>query len=119
MSVAAEVSAGRGIGVQTEPAWQPARAAFAAPLVCRNMQPPCHSPLAALCFSCPAGLSRPPPCLPSTPGYPTIKWFGENKDSPEDYEGGRDAGSLASFATSRWSAQQPPPEVRGSGRVVI
>jgi hypothetical protein len=45
-------------------------------------------------------------------GFPTIKFFGERKDSPEDYEGARDSGSLAQFATQRWTAQQPPPEVR-------
>ncbi|PSC76647.1 disulfide isomerase [Micractinium conductrix] len=45
-------------------------------------------------------------------GFPTIKFFGENKDSPQDYNGGRDAGSLSSFALERWAAQQPPPEVR-------
>ncbi|KAL4458959.1 hypothetical protein ABPG75_013824 [Micractinium tetrahymenae] len=45
-------------------------------------------------------------------GFPTIKFFGENKDSPEDYNGGRDSGSLAAFANERWAAQQPPPEVR-------
>lgn len=44
-------------------------------------------------------------------GFPTLKFFGENKERPEDYNGGRDTGSLASFATQRWSAQQPPPEV--------
>ncbi|KAL4431619.1 hypothetical protein ABPG77_001461 [Micractinium sp. CCAP 211/92] len=45
-------------------------------------------------------------------GFPTIKFFGENKDHPEEYNGGRDSGSLATFANERWSAQQPPPEVR-------
>lgn len=47
--------------------------------------------------------------------FPTLKFFGSNKDQPEDYNGGRDSGSLAAFATQRWSAQQPPPEV-GAGR---
>ncbi|KAI7837719.1 hypothetical protein COHA_008441 [Chlorella ohadii] len=45
-------------------------------------------------------------------GFPTLKWFGENKERPEEYSGGRDTGSLAAFATQHWSAQQPPPEVR-------
>ena len=52
------------------------------------------------------------PYHPTPPGFPTIKFFGENKDSPQDYTGGRDAGSLSSFALERWAAQQPPPEVR-------
>lgn len=44
-------------------------------------------------------------------GYPTIKFFGENKDSPEDYGGGRDLSSLSAFALGRWSKLQPAPEV--------
>lgn len=32
--------------------------------------------------------------------------------APQEYNGGRDSGSLATFANERWSAQQPPPEVR-------
>lgn len=49
-------------------------------------------------------------------GFPTIKFFGENKERPEDYNGGRDTGSLAAFASERWASQQPPPEVRHGGR---
>eukprot|EP00878_Enallax_costatus_P001518 GHUV01001669.1.p1 GENE.GHUV01001669.1~~GHUV01001669.1.p1 ORF type:complete len:459 (+),score=78.64 GHUV01001669.1:164-1540(+) len=45
-------------------------------------------------------------------GYPTIKVFGINKDSPEDYQGGRDSGSIAAFATKAWSANAKPREVR-------
>ncbi len=51
-------------------------------------------------------------CAPA--GFPTLKWFGENKERPEEYSGGRDTGSLAAFATQHWSAQQPPPEVRAA-----
>ena len=52
-------------------------------------------------------------------GYPTIKWFGESKESPEDYQGGRDSGSLAAFATQHWSSKQPPPEVRAAARLAL
>ncbi|GAB4823313.1 hypothetical protein N2152v2_010359 [Parachlorella kessleri] len=45
-------------------------------------------------------------------GFPTIKFFGSNKERPEEYNGGRDVGSLRDFAASRWAKQQPPPEVR-------
>lgn len=45
-------------------------------------------------------------------GYPTIKFFGANKDRPEAYQGERDLGSLNAYATERWSRDQPPPEVR-------
>ena len=53
-----------------------------------------------------------PNCHAPAAGFPTLKFFGENKERPEDYNGGRDTGSLAAFATQHWSAQQPPPEVR-------
>ncbi|KXZ53899.1 hypothetical protein GPECTOR_6g817 [Gonium pectorale] len=43
-------------------------------------------------------------------GYPTIKFFGANKRSPEDYNGGRDSGSIVAFAMQRYSEQLPPPE---------
>lgn len=55
-----------------------------------------------------------PNCHAPATGFPTLKFFGENKERPEDYNGGRDTGSLAAFATQHWSAQQPPPEVRCS-----
>lgn len=45
-------------------------------------------------------------------GFPTIKFFGTNKERPESYEGGRDLASLTSYATERWQKNQPPPEVR-------
>ena len=44
-------------------------------------------------------------------GYPTIKFFGKNKRSPEDYNGGRDSGSIVQFATQHWAKSAPPPEV--------
>jgi protein disulfide-isomerase A6 len=45
-------------------------------------------------------------------GYPTIKFFGKNKHSPEDYNGGRDTGSIVQFATEHWAKSAPPPEVK-------
>ncbi|KAL6763389.1 thioredoxin-like protein [Haematococcus lacustris] len=45
-------------------------------------------------------------------GYPTIKWFGGSKSSPDDYQGGRDSGSITQFARNQWAQQAPPPEVR-------
>jgi thioredoxin-like negative regulator of GroEL len=47
-------------------------------------------------------------------GYPTIKFFGSNKQSPEDYQGGRDSGSIVDFASKHWTEQAPPREVRSS-----
>ena len=44
-------------------------------------------------------------------GYPTIKVFGEDKDSPSDYQGGRDGSSLTAFVMAQWKKTQPPPEV--------
>lgn len=35
-------------------------------------------------------------------GYPTIKFFGRSKASPEDYNGGRESSSIVSYAMSRW-----------------
>lgn len=45
-------------------------------------------------------------------GFPTIKFFGSSKEHPEDYQGGRDSGSLTAYATERWSKDQPPPEAK-------
>eukprot|EP00879_Flechtneria_rotunda_P008753 GHRR01009167.1.p1 GENE.GHRR01009167.1~~GHRR01009167.1.p1 ORF type:complete len:415 (+),score=150.40 GHRR01009167.1:625-1869(+) len=45
-------------------------------------------------------------------GYPTIKLFGSNKESPEDYQGGRDSGSIVAHANKAWSANAKPREVR-------
>ena len=45
-------------------------------------------------------------------GFPTIKFFGTNKERPEAYEQGRDLGSLTAYANERWARDQPPPEVR-------
>jgi len=44
-------------------------------------------------------------------GYPTIKFFGSDKNA-DDYQGGRDSGSIVDFATRKWTEQQPPREVR-------
>ena len=57
----------------------------------------------------PRSLARPPLLIT---GFPTLKWFGEDKERPEDYQGGRDTPSLAAFANERWGRVQPPPEVR-------
>lgn len=45
-------------------------------------------------------------------GFPTLKFFGSNKRAPEDYNGGRDAASIAAFALGKWSTMSPPPEVK-------
>jgi protein disulfide-isomerase A6 len=37
-------------------------------------------------------------------GFPTIKFFGNNKQKPADYNGGRDTNSMITFAFER--AQQ-------------
>ena len=34
-------------------------------------------------------------------GYPTLKWFGRDKDRPEDYRMGRDPDSLVDFALKK------------------
>lgn len=43
-------------------------------------------------------------------GYPTIKFFGANKKKPEDYQGGRDTGSIISFGNTKFAAMAPAPE---------
>ena len=43
-------------------------------------------------------------------GYPTIKYFND-KDQPADYQGGRDAASMAAFVLDDWRKAQPRPEV--------
>lgn len=45
-------------------------------------------------------------------GFPTVKWFGANKQSPEDYQGERTAAALSDFALKQWGKTAPPPEVR-------
>lgn len=45
-------------------------------------------------------------------GYPTIKFFGSDKEKPEDYSGGRSEDDIVAFATTKWQDQLPPPEVR-------
>ena len=45
-------------------------------------------------------------------GYPTLKFFGENKRRPLAYSGARDADAMADFVLAKWAALQPPPEVR-------
>lgn len=45
-------------------------------------------------------------------GFPTIKYFGPDKDAPSDYQGGRDSGAMAAFVLGEWKKLQPPPEVQ-------
>ena len=47
-------------------------------------------------------------------GYPTIKYFqsgSKSWDSAQEYNGGRDADGIVSWAMDKWSQNQPPPEV--------
>jgi hypothetical protein len=50
-------------------------------------------------------------CTVQVQGYPTVKWFGENKNSPVDFDGGRDESSLTAYALDKWQMALPPPEV--------
>ena len=50
----------------------------------------------------------------SIQGFPTIKFFGEEKDSPSEYQGGRDLDSLETYVLNEWRKQQPPPEVHNA-----
>ncbi|CAG9460579.1 unnamed protein product [Pedinophyceae sp. YPF-701] len=43
-------------------------------------------------------------------GFPTIKFYGQNKDVPEDYNGARDAPAIIEFAETRAAALVKPPE---------
>lgn len=45
-------------------------------------------------------------------GFPTIKFFGQNKQRPEDFQGDRSSSSIVQFALQKWSVMAPPPEVR-------
>jgi thioredoxin-like negative regulator of GroEL len=44
-------------------------------------------------------------------GFPTIKFFGKNKQRPQDYGGSRDANGLINFALKQWAKSAPAPEV--------
>eukprot|EP01023_Acetabularia_acetabulum_P004805 TRINITY_DN12033_c0_g1_i1.p1 TRINITY_DN12033_c0_g1~~TRINITY_DN12033_c0_g1_i1.p1 ORF type:complete len:466 (+),score=101.85 TRINITY_DN12033_c0_g1_i1:119-1516(+) len=44
-------------------------------------------------------------------GFPTIKWFGTDKDKPKDYDQPREAAAIVQFALQRWTKLAPPPEV--------
>lgn len=46
-------------------------------------------------------------------GYPTIKVFGSNKESPSEYQSGRDSGSIIAEANKAWAANAKPREVGG------
>lgn len=45
-------------------------------------------------------------------GFPSIKFFGSNKEKPEDYEGGRDAASIVTYGEQAWAKNAKAPEVR-------
>jgi len=45
-------------------------------------------------------------------GFPTIKFFGQDKTSPEDYQGGRSKSDLVTFGMEKVEASLPPPEVK-------
>uniref|UniRef100_A0A061QIT2 protein disulfide-isomerase n=1 Tax=Tetraselmis sp. GSL018 TaxID=582737 RepID=A0A061QIT2_9CHLO len=45
-------------------------------------------------------------------GFPTIKYFGPDKEKPQDYDSGRDSGSIVAYAMSRWEKFAPAAEVR-------
>jgi hypothetical protein len=49
----------------------------------------------------------------SIQGFPTLKFFGKNKKQPQDYQGSRDASSIADFSLTQWAKNAPAPEVRG------
>ena len=38
-------------------------------------------------------------------GFPTIKFFGFNKDKPQDYQSGRDAETLVNYAIDKVGAE--------------
>jgi protein disulfide-isomerase A6 len=44
-------------------------------------------------------------------GYPTIKVFGSNKDSPSEYQAGRDSGSIVAEANKAFASNAKPREV--------
>lgn len=44
-------------------------------------------------------------------GFPTLFYFGNDKDSPEAYQGDREASSIVEFALSKWSVNAPVPEI--------
>ena len=47
-------------------------------------------------------------------GYPTIKFFPAGRkswDSAQEYDGGRTSQDIVQWATDRWTAQLPPPEI--------
>ena len=47
-------------------------------------------------------------------GFPTIKFFpGGRKDwdSAQDYDGGRTSSDIVQWASNKWTANLPPPEV--------
>jgi len=44
-------------------------------------------------------------------GFPTIKYFGADKGTPEDYNGGRTKSDLVTFGLDKAESALPPPEV--------
>ena len=47
-------------------------------------------------------------------GYPTIKWFpaGKKDGDANDYDGGRTASDIVSWAMEKYGENIPPPEVK-------
>lgn len=45
-------------------------------------------------------------------GYPTVKFFGPNKNRPADYNGERTAASIVEYGLEKWATSAPPPEVK-------
>lgn len=45
-------------------------------------------------------------------GYPTIKFFGGDKNRPVDYNGERTAAGMAEYGLKQWATSAPPPEVK-------
>eukprot|EP00658_Telonema_sp_P-2_P006846 TRINITY_DN12581_c0_g1_i1.p1 TRINITY_DN12581_c0_g1~~TRINITY_DN12581_c0_g1_i1.p1 ORF type:complete len:419 (+),score=90.92 TRINITY_DN12581_c0_g1_i1:62-1318(+) len=44
-------------------------------------------------------------------GFPTIKFFGSDKEHPESYNGGRTSSDIVTFCTDKVEANLPPPQV--------
>lgn len=52
-------------------------------------------------------------------GFPTLKWFDGKSDKPEDYKGGRDFESLASFITEKSGVRPRVPKKEPSKVVML
>lgn len=45
-------------------------------------------------------------------GFPTLKFFGEDKSRPKDFDGARDADSIVTYVRNHADFAQPKAEVR-------